>query len=36
MIRRFLAWCVHFYTALGLACAAAMAMLIIRGIIAVF
>ncbi len=26
-----LAWCVHFYTALGLACAAGMALLIFRG-----
>jgi phosphatidylcholine synthase len=28
---RFLAWCVHFYTALGLVAAAGMAVLIIRG-----
>ena len=28
---RFLAWLVHLYTALGLLCAAAMAVLIIRG-----
>ncbi len=29
--RRVLAWCVHFYTALGLLCAAGMAVLILRG-----
>jgi phosphatidylcholine synthase len=28
---RFLAWCVHFYTALGLAMAALMAVLLVRG-----
>lgn len=30
-LRVFLAWCVHFYTALGLVCAAGMAVLIVRG-----
>ena len=31
MQRKFLAWCVHFYTALGLACAAGIAVHIVRG-----
>src|SRR5437667_7300734 len=30
-LRQLLAWCVHFYTALGLAAAAGMAVLIVRG-----
>jgi phosphatidylcholine synthase len=30
-VRKTLAWLVHFYTALGLACAAGMAVLIVRG-----
>jgi phosphatidylcholine synthase len=30
-MRRFFAWLVHFYTALGLVCAAGMAVLIVRG-----
>lgn len=30
-LRKFLCWCVHFYTALGLVAAAAMAVLILRG-----
>jgi phosphatidylcholine synthase len=29
--RPFLAWCVHFYTALGLVCAAGVAVLLVRG-----
>jgi phosphatidylcholine synthase len=31
MIPRVLAWCVHLYTAMGLVCAAGMAVLIVRG-----
>lgn len=30
-LRTFLAWCVHFYTALGLVCAAGIAALIVQG-----
>src|SRR5207248_3147021 len=30
-VRKFLAWCVHFYTATGLICAAAMAVAILHG-----
>jgi phosphatidylcholine synthase len=30
-IRQFLGWCVHFYTALGLVCAAGMAVSIVKG-----
>src|SRR5687767_3090507 len=30
-LRQVLAWCVHFYTALGLVAAAGMAVLIVRG-----
>jgi phosphatidylcholine synthase len=30
-VRQFLAWCVHFYTALGLVAAAGIAVLIVRG-----
>jgi phosphatidylcholine synthase len=30
-LRRLLAWCVHLYTALGLACASGMAVLILQG-----
>ncbi len=31
MLRKFLAWCVHGYTALGLVCAAGVAVLIVEG-----
>src|ERR1700737_2193526 len=30
-LRTFLAWCVHFYTALGLVCAGGIAVLIVQG-----
>jgi phosphatidylcholine synthase len=35
-LRQFLGWCVHFYTALGLACAAGIAIAIVRGTPATF